>query len=795
MSLYGALFAGVSGLSSEASAMGAISDNVTNVNTIGYKGTKVNFQTLITKQVSTSKYSAGGVQSKPRQNVDLQGLLQSTSSSTDIGVSGKGMLIVNSAAKPTSGQMFSYTRAGSFKVDREGYLQNVGGQYMQGWPLLPWDNSAQSVQVQVGNDVYMKAYKTGTGTTSYVNDNIVSSDHLKPLNLNEMGGTAQQTRNIRLGANLPSGDAVGETHKTNVLVYDSLGNPANLQYTWAKTAVNAWDLEVLPPLGATSLVLQNSSSKVYSAMGRVDFLTEPEDGESFTIKAGTNAAGTAATTYTFNYQSATDDLTDTQGTNTDQTYNIDPTTRTKTQTIDDTVTAVNHALNMAYPGLTATAVPTGVFVVANQIRFTNAAGTNTDVTLTGTTLTQTIADINASAATSGVYASNVGGKLALSTTSSTAITISNLTGTPLTNANVTTGAAVTVIGTTYAERLASTDSIVFRQMSTANNLQVNLNGTATTYSKASTLAAATLVGGAGNLVLKDSAGATTTIALVAADTISTTAQKINAAMQGLGVTATGSGTTGLVLSSDATGWTVDATSTAATLTALGLTAAAAWDTTTFTSSTFTQKSVTQPFSIGAIDTTLAPSSTSAMTFNGDGTPASINVDSVSISWANGAKDQTGSDKMGQFLGNLNISDGMTQFAGSYQIAYINQNGAAFGNFAGVSIGSDGIVTALFDNGVTRPVYQIPVATFVNPNAMESLTGNMWLSTDGSGLPTLRTPGDAGAGTLNAGSLESSTVDLGEEFTAMITTQRAYSAAAKIITTADQMLDELVQIKR
>ncbi len=82
MSLYGALFSGVSGLASESSAMGAIADNISNVNTIGYKGTDVNFNTLVTQQVSVTQYSPGGVQSAPRAAVDVQGLLQATSSST-----------------------------------------------------------------------------------------------------------------------------------------------------------------------------------------------------------------------------------------------------------------------------------------------------------------------------------------------------------------------------------------------------------------------------------------------------------------------------------------------------------------------------------------------------------------------------------------------------------------------------------------------------------------------------------------------------------------------------------------
>ena len=174
MSLYGALFSGVSGLAAQSSAMGAISDNITNVNTIGYKGAKVNFKTLVTKQVSLTNYAPGGVQSAVRKGIDVQGLLQATNSSTDVSLSGQGFFIVNEAANPQEGDMFAYTRAGSFKVDKEGYLQNVSGWYMQGWPLMGWDNAAQASTVQVGNNTFMKAYKDDTGNTVYINDNIVS---------------------------------------------------------------------------------------------------------------------------------------------------------------------------------------------------------------------------------------------------------------------------------------------------------------------------------------------------------------------------------------------------------------------------------------------------------------------------------------------------------------------------------------------------------------------------------------------------------------------------------------------
>ena len=95
MTLFGALTSGVSGLTAQSSAIGAISDNITNVNTIGYKGTQVDFQTLVTVQTSSTFYSAGGVQSRPRQDTGVQGLLQSSTSQTDIAISGSGFFVVN----------------------------------------------------------------------------------------------------------------------------------------------------------------------------------------------------------------------------------------------------------------------------------------------------------------------------------------------------------------------------------------------------------------------------------------------------------------------------------------------------------------------------------------------------------------------------------------------------------------------------------------------------------------------------------------------------------------------------
>jgi flagellar hook protein FlgE len=137
----------------------------------------------------------------------------------------------------------------------------------------------------------------------------------------------------------------------------------------------------------------------------------------------------------------------------------------------------------------------------------------------------------------------------------------------------------------------------------------------------------------------------------------------------------------------------------------------------------------------------------------------------------------------------------TQAASPSRLISSTVDGAILGSLAGVQISRDGIVSALFDNGKSTPIYKIPIANFRNPNGMVSQNGNTFLATDESGPFTLLDAGKQGAGFVAAGSLESSTVDLAQEFSNMIVTQRAYSASGKIITTADEMLDELIRLKR
>jgi flagellar hook protein FlgE len=111
----------------------------------------------------------------------------------------------------------------------------------------------------------------------------------------------------------------------------------------------------------------------------------------------------------------------------------------------------------------------------------------------------------------------------------------------------------------------------------------------------------------------------------------------------------------------------------------------------------------------------------------------------------------------------------------------------------VSVDKNGYVTATFDNGTSRQIAQIAMATFPNENGLLAVNGNAYQATAQSGNFNLKAPGSGGAGTIASSALEASTVDLSKQFTDLITTQSAYSAASKVITTADHMTQALLSI--
>ena len=145
MSIYTAMRSGVSALAANSSAMAVISDNIANLNTVGYKRGLTDFTAMLNSQTGGTTYNAGGVLSSTRRLVDVQGSLEQSRSATDLAIAGNGFFVVSENNQPlTNGGSVAFTRAGSFSVDAQGFLQNAQGFYLQGWPIQPDGSVASS---------------------------------------------------------------------------------------------------------------------------------------------------------------------------------------------------------------------------------------------------------------------------------------------------------------------------------------------------------------------------------------------------------------------------------------------------------------------------------------------------------------------------------------------------------------------------------------------------------------------------------------------------------------------------
>ncbi len=434
MSISAGLFAGVAAVSAGSSAFGVISDNIANANTIGYKESEARFSTLVTRTTTLSAFSPGGVVARPISNAQQQGLLQASSSGTDLAIDGNGFFVVNAAAVPGDNDQYSLTRAGSFNPDENGRLVNTAGYFLQGY---------------ITN-------ADGTLVNSTTSDLLTS---LETVDLSQFGSAANATATVNLAANLPAGGATSATETTNITIFDSEGFDHLVTFNWTKSAAaNTW------------------------------------------------------------------------------TYSIDLTRD---------------------PG------------------------------------------------TSSAFTTNVGG--------------------PFTMGFNGNGTLNSVAGTVGASNTTATQSITI-----------------------------------------------------------TSAQ--------------------------------------------------------FGRSVF---------------------------------PSTISID----------------------FGIYDQSTGLSQFDSPYAASLLNQDGSGPSALTGVDINDDGLVSAQFANGQSRAIYQIPIATVPAPTELDPLSGNAYMVTGTSGDIVLNTPNSGGSGRIQSGSLEGSTTDIAEEFTDLIITQRSFSAATRVITTGDELLNEIINVRR
>lgn len=205
---------------------------------------------------------------------------------------------------------------------------------------------------------------------------------------------------------------------------------------------------------------------------------------------------------------------------------------------------------------------------------------------------------------------------------------------------------------------------------------------------------------------------------------------------------------------------------------------------------------------GTIDTdsgTAGIQTTIDVTFNGDGSIASF-TPAVPAFDITGFTTGANTSSVALDWGTVGQTNGLTQFSSNttapgLEIYLIDQDGVRFGQLSEITIDETGLVTAAFENGVRLPVYQIPIATFPNPGGLTHVEGTVYDENEAAGNYNLRLPGQGNAGNIIASALEQSTTDTSEEFNKMIVAQQAYSSAAQVVSTVDEMFQDLISAVR
>ena len=682
MTIFGAMNAGVSGLSAQAQAMGMIADNIANVNTIGYKGVEARFSSLVTVEPTRTFHTPGGVRSNRFQEIDKQGLLQSSPSKTDLGIAGDGMFVVQENASGTGGE-FLFTRDGSFITDTNGNLMtSTASLFLQG---LPFDANGNLPTLAFSN--------------------------LETVNIQGLSVTAEPTTLMDIAANLPADDTVGTVHQITLPLYDSQGTLQSMDYFFTKTATDTWAMTARFSDSDTNFASNDTATASLAS----------------TLLANNTNFGFSSATGNF-FGAVLTGASDITATKTDSS-NVNISVAIGADTFEATYT-----------------IPNALTAVTN---FTYASATTTTANATVPAINGAYT-ANSAAVTPGSphsIAINIGGTVYTATTPQLA---GNDVTAPTTLAFVNGNDTITlnVVGGPYDLDTPGPGAGTEAQFEA--DLEAALTGL--TFSSGSIVDGVNDLAPAGTLTLTSSGGQTLVLSVPAGGASYDFSNDTSLTAIDTNLTAA---LNGVVLSNNSVGFRMADITFSAAGRLQGITA------------------LNAPY----------------MSVN-----ASNEVEFF-VDFDNNAATDTTQDRnqITLDLGTFGQLDGMKQFAGDFFVESTDQNGKRFGNFSTLEISEDGLVTAVFDNGERTDIYQLVLADFSNVNGLEPRSGNAFQETDFSGQAQILVPTTAGVGGIASGALEASTVDIAEEFTRMIVTQRAYSASTKIITTADEMLEELLRI--
>jgi len=805
MGVSSSLYASISGLSTMGNAMSVLGDNVSNVNTIAFKSSRATFQDVLSQSVATAAGAAQvgrGVTMTTIDGIFAQGSFESTSTATDLAIGGQGFFMLRAAA---SAEADMYTRAGEFRFDKEGYLVNPTGNFVQGWTL---DTTSGERQGTIG-DINLGKTTPPVATTSV--QVIANVDSRKNNETSELTlFDAWNGTNAALTVPTSPIDANAYEYTTAIKVYDSVGASHDITVYFDRTTRdNQWEFLVTSSPSEDQRILSTGRDITGALDGSNDEASIYTPNTTYNYE---NHKGAGALLYgkiDFSTSGAINNIT---AWKVPPDGVVDPAQSTNLIVLGNSDQYYSFAANFTGDTinqqieLNLGAIYSGQETAVSQVLVSGGAayatpGTSTPITKetlwstvydSAGTLVDTVAPVDTvsfsgynhdGVAVSGTYLLAAGDKVqdlldALNTTFNCTSTIdiagrirmTDETGGPsalaITTFTFAGGAGVNPFGASNATTNTFNVTTAKRQVvSTARGL--------TTAGGPTPISSSTLL-----TSVFDSAGtaltATDTLAFVGVrgDGTAVTSSFVAGTSYGSPLTAANSPPT----MQDLLFWAEEQFQAEATVDSAGrlvLTDRVAnvvggyQSQLAITTITNAAAGISSPFGATAFTTIAADTS---------GDDGSRVGDTMSLSFSTEALSTT-------------------QYANSSTTIFQDQNGFAAGFLQSVSVDTDGVITGNYSNGQVLERAQVALASFNNLAGLNKEGGNIFRETSASGAPITGPPATNGLGTISPNSLEQSNVDLGAEFVKLITTQRGFQANSKIITTVDDMLNELINIKR
>ncbi|MGV1099429.1 flagellar hook-basal body complex protein [Thiovibrio sp. JS02] len=824
MGVSSSLYASISGLSTMGNAMSVLGDNVSNVNTVAFKSSRATFQDVLSQNVATAAGTAQvgrGVTMTTIDGIFAQGSFESTSSSTDLAIGGQGFFMLRA---PESAEADMYTRAGEFRFDKEGFLINPSGSFVQGWTIDPVSGEVEGT---IGDINLGKSTPPVETTAIQVIANVDSRKTNETIETRLFD--AWDGRNA--AAVVPSApiDVNAYEYTTAIKIYDAKGASHDVTIYFDRTTKdNQWEfLVACEPMedkrvlsdgldDAGSLDGTNDEVSIYTPDTTYNYVNHKGAGALLYGVIDFSTSGAIDNIWAWNVppDGAVDPAQNTNRivlSNTDQYYSF-----AANFTGATTNQMIELNLGARYSGQT-TGVPQ--ILVSGTGASSNAGGTTP---ITKETLWTSVYDSSSGTVVDSTTPARVyfGGYMNDGTYVDPTTNFYDLD--PTEKVQDLLDAMDTAFGCTCtidaAGRIRMTDDTTGPSglavttfyfdvggggpTSTVNPFGVcdvsdptvlnTFNVSTTKQQVVSTERAVNNPGGDVPVITEDTllvnvydlAGNV----LAAGDDIvfngvSSSGNPVAATFT-VGDTTSGVGF-GPPLTSptdtvrDLLTWLEDQFDAEASIDGAGrlvLTDRRADEVATggyssqleVTSIDYTGvASGAAPFGTGTFITTAADTSGEDGSRSGDTVSLDFNTEALST----------------------------TQYANSSTTIFQDQDGFAAGFLQSVSVDPAGVITGNYSNGQVLEKAQVALASFNNLAGLRKEGGNVFRETTESGAPVTGAPGTNGLGSISPNSLEQSNVDLGTEFVKLITTQRGFQANSKIITTTDEMLADLINIKR